>query len=144
MHLIEQYSLASGSKIGEPYIYEKFFPLPFDSYITFSPFSKPSKNYAYWKDSLSMLIPVLRKLNTHIIQLGEKKEEAFEGCYNLSGKTSINQAAYLIKRSQLHLGTDTFSTHLASAFKKKIVSLYSHSPIQNCGRSGLKKKTLSF
>ena len=133
MHLVEQYSLASGSKIGEPYIYEKFFPLPFDRYITFSPFSKPSKNYAYWNDSLSMLIPVLRKLNIHIVQLGEKKEEAFEGCYNLSGKTSVNQVAYLIKRSQLHLGTDTFSTHLASAFKKKIVSLYSHSPIQNCG-----------
>jgi hypothetical protein len=133
MHLVEQYSLASGSKIGEPYIYEKFFPLPFDRYITFSPFSRPSKNYDYWKDSLSMLIPVLRQLNMHIVQLGGKKEEAFEGCYDLSGKTTINQAAYLIKRSQLHLGADSFSTHLASAFKKKIVSLYSNSPIQNCG-----------
>ncbi len=133
MHIIEQYSLASGAKIEKPYIYEKFFPLPFDQYVTFSPFSKPSKNYGYWKDALSMLIPVLRQMNTHIIQLGKKKEEPFEGCYNLCGKTSINQAAYLIKRSRLHLGTDTFSTHLASAFKKKIVSLYSNSPIQNCG-----------
>ena len=133
MHLIEQYALSCGAKIGKPYIYEKFFPLPFDKYITFSPFSKPSKNYSYWKDTLSMLIPVLRQLNIHIVQLGIKKEQAFEGCYNLCGKTNINQAAYLIKRSQLHLGTDTFSTHLASASKKKIVSLYSNSPIQNCG-----------
>ena len=140
MHLVEQYSLASGAKIDKPYIYEKFIPLPFDKYITFSPFSKPSKNYSYWKDSLSMLLPVLKKLNIHIVQLGTGKEQVFEGCYDLCGKTTINQAAYLIKRSQLHLGTDTFSTHLASAFNKKIVSLYSHSPIQNCGPYWSEKK----
>ena len=140
MHLVEQYSLASGAKIGEPYIYEKFFPLPFNKYITFSPFSKPSKNYSYWKDALSMLVPILRKLNIHIVQLGTGKEQVFEGCYDLCGKTTISQAAYLIKRSKLHLGTDTFSTHLASAFRKKIVSLYSHSPIQNCGPYWSKEK----
>jgi len=142
MHLVEQYSLASGAKIGKPYIYEKFLPLPFNKYITFSPFSRPAKNYGYWKDALSMLIPVLRKMNTHIVQLGGEKEEVFEGCYNLCGKTTINQAAYLIKRSQLHLGTDTFSTHLASAFKKKIVSLYSNSLIQNCGPFWSEKKDI--
>ena len=140
MHIVEQYSLASGAKIGKPYIYEKFFPLPFDRYITFSPFSKPSKNYSYWKDVLSMLIPDLRKLNIHLVQLGNKKEIPFEGCYNLCGKTNINQAAYLIKRAIMHLGTDTFSTHLASALNKKIVSLYSHSPIQNCGPFWSKKE----
>jgi len=140
MHLVEQYALASGSKIDKPYIYEKFIPLPFDKYITFSPFSKPSKNYSYWKEVLSMLVPVTRQLGIHIVQIGSKKEEPFEGCYSLCGKTSINQAAYLIKRAQLHLGTDTFSTHLASAFNKKIVSLYSHSPTQNCGPYWSEKK----
>jgi len=140
MHLVEQYSLASGAKIDKPYIYEKFSPLPFDKYITFSPFSKPSKNYSYWKDTLSMLIPVLRKLNIHMVQLGTEKEQVFEGCYDLCGKTSINQAAYLIKRGLLHLGTDTFSTHIASASQKKIVSLYSHSPVQNCGPFWSKKE----
>jgi len=140
MHLLEQYSLASSSKIGRPYIYEKFFPLPFDRFITFSPFSKPSKNYSYWKDSLSMLLPDLTKLNIHLVQLGGEKETPFEGCYNLCGKTDINQAAYLINKAVMHLGTDTFSTHLASAFNKKIVSLYSNSPIQNSGPFWSKKE----
>ena len=142
MHLIEQYSLASGAKIGKPYIYEKFFPLPFDRYITFTPFSKPSKNYSFWKDVLSMLIPDLRKLKIHLVQLGGEKESPFEGCYNLCGKTNINQTSYLIKRAVMHLGTDTFSTHLASALDKKIVSLYSHSPIQNCGPFWSKKENI--
>ena len=39
MHLVEQYALACGAKIDKPYIYEKFAPLPFNNYITFSPFS---------------------------------------------------------------------------------------------------------
>jgi len=69
----------------------------------------------------------------HIVQLGAKKDATFEGCINLCGKTSIAQAAYLIKRGAMHLGTDSFATHIASAFNKKIVCLYSHSPIQNCG-----------
>lgn len=133
MHLVEQYALSCASKVGNPYIYEKYFPLPFDKYITFAPLSRPSKNYDYWRDVLSMLLPDFQKLGIAIVQIGGKKDSAFEGCYNLCGKTSINQAAYLIKRGLLHLGTDTFATHIASHFQKKIVSLYSHSPIQNCG-----------
>jgi len=133
MHLVEQYALACSSKAGRPYIYEKFFPLPFNKYITFAPFSRPSKNYDYWRDALSMLLPDFQKLGITIVQIGGKEEKPFEGVYNLCGKTSINQTAYLIKRGLLHLGTDTFATHIASHFQKKIVSLYSHSPIQNSG-----------
>ena len=106
---------------------------PFNKYITFSPLSRPSKNYDYWRDVLSMLLPDFRKLGIVIVQIGGKEDKPFEGVYNLCGKTSINQTAYLIKRGLLHLGTDTFATHMASHFQKKIVSLYSHSPTQNCG-----------
>jgi hypothetical protein len=133
MHLVEQYALSCGAKISKPYIRDKYYPLPCDRYITFSPISKPSKNYDYWKETLAMIIPPLKQLNMHIVQLGAKKDATFEGCINLCGKTSIAQAAYLIKRGAMHLGTDSFATHIASAFNKKIVCLYSHSPIQNCG-----------
>ena len=54
MHLVEQYALACGAKIDKPYIYEKFAPLPFNNYITFSPYSKPAKNYDYWREVLSV------------------------------------------------------------------------------------------
>ena len=133
MHLVEQYALACGTKISEPYIYEKYFPLPFARYITFSPFSKPSKNYDYWKEVMGMVAGDLEKMGIKIVQLGSKGDAEVEGCYNLCGKTSINQAAYLIKRGLVHMGADTFATHIASHFGKKILSLYSHSPTQNCG-----------
>lgn len=141
MHLVEQYALASGSKIDKPYIRETYYPIPSSRYITFSPFSKPSKNYDYWKEVLAMLIPTLSKIGVSVVQIGGKKEKHFEGCINLCGKTSLSQVAYLIKRSLLHLGTDTFSAHLASGLNKKIVSLYSNSPTQNCGPYKWKHRT---
>jgi hypothetical protein len=101
--------------------------------MTFSPFSKPSKNYDYWKEVMGMVAGDLQKMGINIVQLGSKGDAEVEGCYNLCGKTSINQAAYLIKRGLIHMGADTFATHIASHFGKKILSLYSHSPIQNCG-----------
>ena len=141
MHLVEQYALVSGSKIDKPHVRETYYPIPSSRYITFSPFSKPSKNYDYWKEVLSMLIPTLNKIGVSVVQIGSKDEANFEGCVNLCGKTSLTQVAYLIKRGLLHLGTDTFSTHIASALNKKIVSLYSNSPIQNCGPYKWKDRT---
>jgi len=133
MHLVEQYALACGAKIDKPYIYEKFAPLPFNNYITFSPYSKPAKNYDYWREVLFMLLNDFKKIGVNIIQLGVEEEKSIEGCYDMRGKLDINQTAYIIKRGLLHLGADSFPTHIASSFGKKIVSLYSNSPVQNCG-----------
>ena len=71
MHLVEQYALACGAKIDKPYIYEKFAPLPFNNYITFSPFSKPAKNYDYWREVLFMLFIVVL---SYFIYLKSKNE----------------------------------------------------------------------
>ena len=131
MHLVEQYALASGSKIDKPQIREKYYPVPADNYLTFSPFSKPSKNYDLWREVLSIIQEPLGKLGVSIVQLGEHKDSLFDGCIDLRGKTSIAQCAFLIKRSLLHFGADTFSVHIASAYDKKVVALYSHSPMQN-------------
>ena len=132
MHLVEQYALASGSKINKPKIREKYFPVASNRFITFSPFSKPAKNYDLWKETLSMIKEPLTKLGIDIVQLGEEKQSLFEGCIDLRGKTTIAESAYVIKNSLLHLGADSFPVHIASAYGKKIVALYSNSPIENC------------
>jgi len=140
MHLVQQYALACTAKIDKPYIYEKYYPIPFEKYITFSPYSRPSKNYDHWTEVLSMLAPDLKKMGIALVQLGGKKEKVFGDCFDLCGKTNINQSSYLIKRAIMHFGTDTFTTQIASAFNKRIVALYSHSPAQNCGPFWSKKE----
>ena len=131
MHLIESYATHCGLKIDKPYILEKFYPIEADKYITFHPFSKPSKNYDYWQTVLDLLLPILEKEEISIFQLGADEEEPFGGCMNLCGGTSVNQIAYVIKNSELHLGCDSFPTHLSAFYNKKTVAVYPNSFLRN-------------
>lgn len=132
MHLIERYATACGVKIDKPYIYDTFFPVNVEKYISFQPFSKyPSKNYDYWNEVINIINPYLEKENIKIIQIGVKDDKHINNTINLSGQTNISQAAYIIKNSILHLGADSFASHIASGFNKKIVCIYSNNNINN-------------
>lgn len=135
MHLVESQALCSGLKIGKPFIWDHFTPLPFDgSFISFQPFSKyESKNYDYWKDVIDIIFPTLLKNKIHIVQIGLQSEDRLPGCIDLRGKTSFNQAAYIVRQSVLHLGTDSFAVHIASGLQKKIVALYNIMHPSECG-----------
>lgn len=131
MHLIEAYALSCGVKIDKPFILESFFPLPFEKYISFQPFSKPSKNYDYWQEVINLILPHLIDNNINIVQIGAEKEQVLQNCYGVVGQTDIRQAAYIIKNGLLHVGADSFGAHIASGFGKKIVALYSNNNVNN-------------
>ena len=131
MHLVEAYATNCGLKIDKPYMYEKFFPLNVDKYITLHPYTKPAKSYDYWQEVVNLLIPKLEEQEIRIIQIGAKNEPRLIGTGYTSGQTNMNQIAYLLKGSLLHLGADSFPTHVASAYDKKIVCLYSSNHL-NC------------
>jgi hypothetical protein len=134
MHIIETYALNCGLKIDKPFIYEKYCPIPFDNYISFQPCSKyESKSYDLWQEVINQIAPKLVQKNIHIVQIGGKDEKPLENCYHLQGKTNINQAAYIIKRSIMHFGADSFGVHVASNYDKPIVALYSNSRPENAG-----------
>lgn len=134
MHLIEQYALACGVKIDRPHIERCFYPIACEKYITLHASSgMQSKNYDYYNDVVEMIKPYLDKENIKIIQIGGKEDRAINGCEYLHGKTNIKQSAYIIEKSLLHFGNDSFSTHVASGFDKKIVCLYSILYKECCG-----------
>lgn len=134
MHLIEQYALSCGVKIDKPHIEESFFPVPFKKYITIHASSgMESKNYDYYSDVIEMITPYLIDKDIHIIQIGAKDDIKLDGCEHLNGTTTIRQTSYIIKNSLLHFGNDSFSTHVASGFNKKIVCLYSILYKECCG-----------
>jgi len=134
MHLVETYALNCGLKIDKPFIYEKYCPLPFDKYISFQPCSKyDAKSYDLWQEVIDQISPFLKKENIHIVQIGGKDEKPLNNCYHLQGKTTINQAAYIIKRGILHFGADSFGVHIASNYDKPITALYSNSRPENAG-----------
>ncbi|MCF8381426.1 MAG: glycosyltransferase family 9 protein [Bacteroidales bacterium] len=60
------------------------------------------------------------KTSAHeILTLTENKN-----VFDFSGKLSLNQSAYLVKISELVISHDTGLMHIASAFKKKIISIW--------------------
>jgi hypothetical protein len=130
MHLLESYALGCGMEIEKPYIYDSYIALPVSDvqkYISFQPFgSAPCRHYPLWSEVTEILRPIFNKEDIGIVQIGLESDEKINGSLDMRGKTSINQAAYIIKNSILHLGVDSFGVHVASGYGKKIVGLYSN------------------
>lgn len=124
MHILEQYAVNCGAKIGKPQIIPQYFPIPFkEKYICLNAGSgMESKNYDYYNEVVEFLLPFLEKENIKIIQVGAEKEKLINNCYSALG-CSKRQTAFIIKNSELYFGSDTMSLHFASYFQKKIVCL---------------------
>ena len=107
MHILEQYALSCGAKIGEPLIVEEFYPLPFKKYICINVGSgMDSKNYDHYDEVVELLLPQLRKRNMHIVQIGAPNEPMLKNCFPTLG-ASKRQTAYIISNSILYFGSDT-------------------------------------
>lgn len=132
MHLLDRYSLATGLKIDKPFIYEKYFPLSVQKYITINFVTKDSKTYDYGQEVVNILYDIFNPLGYTIVQIGDKNEKPFINCYHTFGQTTINQLAYIIKNSSLHIGVDSFSSHLAGHYNIPCVILFSNNYIDCC------------
>jgi len=82
---------------------------------------------------LAKIISIGQKIDKPIVLLGgpadredaEKIKQAIgHTVYNTCGKFNINQSASLVKQANVILTPDTGLMHIASAFKKKIVSVW--------------------
>ena len=142
MHILEAYSTSCGLKIDKPFISEKFYAIPADKYITIhtGDGKYDSRNYSYWQDVVDFLSVFLAKEGISIVQVGGEKDPSLKNLINSNGRTSINQLAFILKNSLLHLGIDSLPIHLASSYGKKIVALYSNVPSQNSGPYWSEKK----
>ena len=134
MHLVETYSLSTGSKIKKPFIHKKFFPLPFEKYITIQNSSgMQGKCYDYFQEVINFVHEDLEKAGYKIIQIGNKDDKPLTNVFNLQGQTNINQTAFILENSKLHIGNDSFAIHMCSAFDVPLIGLYSVSSPEIAG-----------
>lgn len=124
MHILESYALSSGAKIDEPYIYGKFYPLPFDKYIVLANF-----RYKYFQEVIDIIYPKLIDEGINIVHLSNAPHR-FKNVHKVS-KFDPNQSAYIINRSLGCFGESSFFTDLSSFYNKKTVCLYSNTYVQN-------------
>lgn len=133
-NLIEAYALSCGLKIDKPYLHESYFPIPFDKFVTIQNSSgMDSKNYDYWQEVINLVYPFLKERDIQIIQLGDNKAPALGKCYRLCGKTNIHQSRYIVGKSMLHIGNDSWLAHLASSLNVPVVALYGPTTPKNHG-----------
>ena len=126
MRIIDAYALLTGSKIGKPYIFDSYFPIGCEKYITIQSNTQfDSRNYSYWQDVVDFLIKRLENCKISIVQVGVEGDPQLMNVKSTVGKTNINQLAYIIKNSICHIGPDSLCTHLASYYDKPIVGLFS-------------------
>jgi hypothetical protein len=134
MHLLETYALSTGSKISKPFIVKKYFPLPTNKYITIQNSSGMNgKCYDYFQDVVDFLYKKLNSDGYQIIQIGSKEDRSLDRVINLQGQTDINQTAFILDNSSLHIGNDSFAVHMCSAFGVPVVALYSVSSPEIAG-----------
>lgn len=132
MHFLECYALNCGLKIDKPFIEIEECEIPTGNYITFHgthPFQ--SKSYSNWQNVIDSVLSELPNLT--IVQIGNEPDaKVYSNVENYLHKTNFNQSAYLVKKSLLHFGIDSFPAHLASCFDVPSVILYSHTYKEQC------------
>lgn len=134
MHLLETYALSTGSKISKPFINKKYFPLPVNKYITIQNSSGMNgKCYDYYQEVIDFIHADLEKMGYKIIQIGSKEDKPLKKVLNLQGQTNINQTAFILDNSSLHIGNDSFAIHMCSAFDVPLIGLYSVSSPEIAG-----------
>ena len=128
MHVLESYALQNDLKIDKPFIYEKFFPLAIDKFITIdtSNLGTSALAYDHWQLVVDLIYPKLLEQKIHILQLGDKEDAPLERCYMAQGQCNFNQKSYVIKKSLVHACPNNESMHIASYLNKRCVALFSN------------------
>jgi len=128
MHILESYALQNDLKIDRPFIHEKFFPLAVDKFITIdtSNLKTPALTYKHWQLVVDLIHAKLEEQGIKIIQLGDKGDTPIKHCYMAIGQCNFNQKCYVINKSLVHVCPNNESMHVASAFNKKCVALFSN------------------
>ena len=71
-----------------------------------------------------LIKPYLDKKKISIVQIGHAESEQIPGVFDLRGRMTSTQQAYVLKNSLLHCGTNDFLLDVASHFDVPVVGMY--------------------
>lgn len=117
MHLAESLALASGCKLTNQKIYEKFIPLGIDKFISFHKIL-----YDNHQEVINILKPILSQYDIEIVQIGGANYKNIKGISNVK---EYCHATYILRKSLLHFGEYSILFDLAASVDTKRVILNS-------------------
>jgi hypothetical protein len=131
MHTLERYALSCGVKIDKPHIFEEFYPLNFEKYITIDSSAEiDTKKYDYYNEVVDLIKEYLDENKIKILQIGNQNDARITSAHT-SFDANASQKAYILKGSLFHIGNNEYTSTLASHFKIKNIFLNSISYSQN-------------
>mgnify|MGYP000147022819 CR=1 FL=1 len=131
-HILEQYAKCCGVKIGKPTLNKHFYPINCDKFISIDIDSDNfSENYPHWDITLHIIKQELLDQGVKILQLGGEKSKKLRSSDLFLNKISYKNRAYIISKSILHIGLNNLSSHIASCYNKKTLTISGNS-YQNC------------
>jgi hypothetical protein len=117
MHILESFSLFSGSKIKTPWINQKIFPCDFSKFIIVNSSSNVTgANFSNYTDLLNILNKELERREIGIIFFTDIPQVFNAKNIKLMKASAVdpNHLAYLIQNSELVVSGDEFSIAIAS------------------------------
>lgn len=128
-HILQEYAKNLGVKISQPNIQQHFFPSVDDKYIIFyNGENNSSKIYKHYSSVFQLLANSLAQNNIKIYQVGGDKP--IKGVHrHLS--CSFKNEAYLVAKSVLYVGPDSYLAQYASSQGVKTLTLHGNNYISN-------------
>lgn len=143
-HIVEEYAKHLGVKIAKPIISKHFMPLKHEKFITISlEANVPSKNYKYYEIVIDMIRGYLNANGIKIIQMGSSQSPKLRNVDEMIFDIPFKNAAYVISKSKLHIGTDNVLSHCAGIVDTPVVTLFGH-VFANVARSYWSKKAINI
>ena len=120
MKLSSIYSATTGLKVKKPFLWELYYPIVEDKFITID--TKDSF-YFQWQQVLDMINPLLAEKGISVFHLGKEDDPTLQGANRTNGSVSPNQLPNILHKSLLHLSSNNFSAHVAASLGGKVICL---------------------
>ena len=128
-HILQEYAKNLGAKISKPDIQQHFFPSVDKKYIVFyNGDEAESKTYKHYEMVFGLLAPFLKDNDIKVYQIGGKAP--VKGVHRHL-HCSFKNEAYLVSKSMLYLGPDSYLAQYASSQNVKTITLHGNNYASN-------------
>jgi ADP-heptose:LPS heptosyltransferase len=127
-HLIDIYADFCGVRPGNVFIKKEEFTLPYKpkEYITIHTGSSLDiKNYDY----LQSLVAYSK---LPVVHVGGEKDPGLFGVFDITGKTTPQELAFVIAGSKCHIGVDSLPAHIAGVMGTDVITLFGATFVNSC------------
>ncbi|MAF25319.1 hypothetical protein CL634_07055 [bacterium] len=125
MHLLDLYADHYDLEVKKPFVLEKYYPMAGTKFLSLHVGNEQGDQltYPYWQEVINLCKPTLDKIGISFLLTNGSLKMKYNNCTQMDGQLSLNELAYVIKSSLIHISEGDFDLDIASGYDKKIIFL---------------------